>query len=233
MAKPTLLLTRPRASAQAFAARLDPVALGRVDVLLAPLMEISDTGAPVDIPPDQAVIFTSANGVAQAGAGAGRPAFCVGENTTRQAGLQGWRAQQAGETAQALIAALIADPPQTPLLHLGGEHTRGDIAGALSAAGLPTQHIALYRQTLLPLEPNAKAALEKPCIIPVFSPRTAAQLVTQAAGKLALSHIVALSDAVAAPFRGENLAQLHILPAPQAIYMVNAVENLCLSHALP
>jgi uroporphyrinogen-III synthase len=229
----TLLLTRPRNSAQAFISSLDARALAVVEVVIAPLMEISATDAVVNLEAETAVIFTSANGVSHAPEGQGRTAYCVGAQTTFVANERGWLAQQAGETAVELIEALKIIRPDIPLVHLGGAHTRGSIARNLAQVGLETRHIALYTQRLLPFDAEAITALGGRCILPVFSPRTAEQLVREGHGQLRNAHIVALSPAVAAPLSGENTAQLIILPTPQAVYMQKAVENLCLTLSLP
>ena len=233
MALPTLLLTRPAASAEAFAATLDPAALASVRVLVAPLMQIASTGALHDLENVEGVIFTSANGVRHAPAGMGRPAFCVGAQTTQCAVDHGWNAQISGNCAKELIAKLLQKRPVGPLVHLGGEHTIGDIAQTLTAGGVETNHIATYRQQLLPLSEQAQDALVEPSILPVFSPRTAEQLLSEAQGKLEFAHIIALSDSVAAPLAGEKMAECIILPSPQAIYMRKAVEKLCLDLRLP
>ena len=229
MALPTLLLTRPQASAEAFVASLDPAAVASVRVLIAPLMRIEPIGDMPDLSNTAGVIFTSANGVEHAPAGAGRPAFCVGAQTTKRAISHGWDAQMSGACAQELIVALLSAPPSGPLIHLGGEHTVGDIAEKLSDGGIETRHIALYRQQLLPLTAEAKQVLKGPTITPIFSPRTAQKLVSEAKDNLGFNHVIALSDSVAAPFLGEKLSQCLILPSPQAIYMRKAVENLCLA----
>lgn len=233
MALPTLILTRPQASAEAFAASLDPAALGSVRVLIAPLMRIVSMGPVPDLENACGVIFTSANGVSHAPKGAGRPAFCVGAQTTKHAIEHGWAAQMSGTCAEDLVATLLQARPAAPLVHIGGEHTVGDIAQTLTAADIEVRHVAVYRQQLLPLTPEAKEALQGLTILPVFSPRTARQLVAETKGKLAFARIIALSDSVAAPFAGENLSQCIILPSPQAIYMRKAVENLCLDLSLP
>lgn len=233
MIPPTLLLTRPTASAQAFAALLDADAVSKVRIVISPLLKIVATGCVPPIGATQCVIFTSANGVANALDGAGRTAFCVGAQTTDQASKRGWRAVKSGETAQELVQALTAQPPDAPLLHLAGVHTRGDIAQTLSARGILTTHCALYNQVLVPLSEMARAALRGPCIVPVFSPRSAEQLVNEAAGQLGQAHLLALSTSVAAPFGGESIANLFILPAPRTIYMCKEVEKLCLALSLP
>ncbi len=233
MAPPTLLLTRPHDAALAFVATLDAAVLTGVRVVIAPLMEIAGTGNPPQLDGMRGVIFTSANGVFHAPDGAGRTAYCVGVQTTQKAIAHGWNAQQAGDTAQELIAALRASPPAAPLLHLAGAHTRGDIAPTLTVAGIKTDYIALYEQRFLPLDGRALKALEGPCIVPVFSPRSGVQLVAEAKGRLENAHIIAFSGAVADAFPREKFAQLVVIPAPQAVYMRKAVENLCKTLCLP
>jgi uroporphyrinogen-III synthase len=231
MVPPTLLLTRPHDSARAFVATLDRAV--QVRVVIAPLMKIVATHAPVAMGDVKGVIFTSANGVIHGPAGHRQMAYCVGEQTTRAASRRGWDARQAGPDAQGLIASLCANPPAHPLLHLGGVHTRGEIAATLTQAGIATDHIAVYDQILVPLDAQAIGALNDRCIVPVFSPRSAAQLVQQAKGRLSRAHIIALSPSVAAPFVTERTASLTVLAAPQAGYMRKEVENLCLHLSLP
>jgi uroporphyrinogen-III synthase len=233
MVLPTLLLTRPRDSANAFAATLDPAALARVRVVIAPLMRIAATGATVEMAGIRGVIFTSGNGVIHAPPAQGLSAYCVGAQTTHTARALGWQAQQMGDTAQQLTAALMAAPPALPLLHLGGVHTRGEIAQTLTLVGITTAHVAVYDQILVPLDTAALEALEGQCIVPVFSPRSAVALMGQAGGRLHQAHVVALSDSVAAPFGGELTASMTIPERPQTAYMRKGVENLCLNLSLP
>jgi uroporphyrinogen-III synthase len=228
-----LLLTRPDHSARAFAQTLDPAALTCVNLLIAPLMEITATGDSVSVRSEDAVIFTSQNGVRFAPDGQGRRAFCVGAKTAQTARARGWRGQHSGDTAQELIARLAKLRPAEALWHLGGAHTIGDIAQSLSSLGMTVRHVTLYQQDLLPLDTVARDALTGRCIVPVFSPRSAAQLVHEAKGQLGKADIIALSDSVAAPFSGESVSSCTILPAPQVIYMRKAVENLCLTLCPP
>jgi uroporphyrinogen-III synthase len=228
----TLLLTRPNHSAQAFVARLSAEVREAADVVIAPLMEVVGLEIKPDLSGIAGVAFTSANGVLHAPLGEGRVAFCVGARTTEAAKAHGWRAQQVGKTAQELIEAFKITPPSGPILHLGGRHTRGDIAKNLTEVGIQARHIALYDQRLLPLSGEGHAALSSRCILPVFSPRTAHHLAYQAHGSLGNAYIVALSEAVAGPLRGEKTAQLFILPTPDAVYMSKVVENLCLNRSL-
>lgn len=233
MVLPTLLLTRPMQSAQAFAAALDPSVVSSVRLVIAPLIKIVTLDFLPTLDGVGGVIFTSVNGVASAPEGLGRIAFCVGAETTKQANARGWNAQMVGANARELIKTLCDLRPKSPLLHLGGEHTVGDIAQSLTSEGIETRHVALYQQQLLPLGHAGLAALKGPAIVPVFSTRTAQNLVNEAKGNFDSAHVIALSEAVAAPFDGEKLAQRVILSSPKVIYMRKAVENLCLTLSLP
>lgn len=233
MVQTTLLLTRPRKSAEAFADALAADARAAVTLLVAPLMEIIPTENDPALHAEDRVIFTSSNAVGLAPNGNGRGALCVGALTTRQAALHGWAAQQVGVNAQELIATILAQKIDGPLVHLGGVHTRGDIAQTLTAGGVPTRHVVLYAQNLLPLGREAKAALGGPCIIPVFSPRSAAQLAAEAKDNLRNAYIIALSESVAGALGGENVAKMLVVSAPKADYMRKAVENVCKNHSLP
>ncbi|MFC6641682.1 uroporphyrinogen-III synthase [Sulfitobacter profundi] len=136
------------------------------------MIEIAPTGVEVDLAPFAGVIFTSANGVAHAPKGDGRPAFCVGPQTTAAAAKAGWQAQMAGLDAQTLIATLSGQPQIGPLLHLAGRHRRADVAAILGASGLTVDVATIYEQNLLPLSAAAQTLLNgpSPVIVPLFSP---------------------------------------------------------------
>ena len=72
MRKPTLLMTRPLSASERFVAQFTPELLAKVDVLFAPLMQITATDRVSDIGPEMSVIFSSANGVRFAPKGQGR-----------------------------------------------------------------------------------------------------------------------------------------------------------------
>lgn len=84
-------------------------------------------------------------------------------------------------------------------MHLHGEHTRGDVAARLRAAGLAVEARMVYRQVELPLSDTAHALLqgEAPVILPLFSPRSARLLAGQIEPPRAPCRIVAISTATA------------------------------------
>ncbi len=231
MAKRTLLLTRPEKSAERFAARLSDGARAAVDVVISPLMRIEPTGAAWNREVD-AVIFSSVNGVAYAGSGGGRPAYCIGSQTAKAAKQANWHVLETAGTARALIDLLALDPCKGPLIHLSGRHRRGDIAENLTRLGIETQAVTLYDQHLQNLSAAAIQALKSPTIAPLFSPRTAKQLARQDAD-LRQIHAIALSPPVAEALSNSFPGKCNTLPAPTGDLMLKAVEKLCLRTTIP
>jgi uroporphyrinogen-III synthase len=172
--EPTLLLTRPRAASERFAAacrRRWP----KAEVVIAPLMEIVPTDEPAPGGDYAGMIFTSSNSVAFAGPGNGVPAWCVGERTAAAAKRAGFASVMAGETAADLVTFLAQARPGGRILHPHGVHQRGDVAERLTGAGLDVQGHAVYDQRRLPAGPEFAVALRRPrVIVPLFSPRSAA-----------------------------------------------------------
>ena len=139
----------------------------------------------------------------------------------------GWAAQTRGDTADALVANLIARRPPAPLLHLCGRHRRGQIAERLTQAGLPTSECAIYDQRLLgaPSEVQARLNAGQTVIAPVFSPRTARQFVEEFA-TLGHIHAIALSDAVADPLLSCGFASVSTACRPDARAMAEELRRV-------
>ncbi|MCV2889884.1 uroporphyrinogen-III synthase [Ruegeria aquimaris] len=223
-------MTRPLASSEKFVARLSPDIRSKVTVVHSPLLEIEYLQDDLDLRKARGLVFSSANGVAAASQmteSRDLPCFCVGRATTEAARREGWKATMAGETAETLIAFLLAARPATPLLHLRGDHARGDVAETLSRSGMPTSERVVYLQHLLPLSEPARAALAgtSPVIAPLFSPRTARQFADLALLSAPL-WLLALSGAVREPI--ENMKNIRLVTAerPDAEAMRHAVEKM-------
>jgi len=215
-------MTRPRPAAERFVASLPPEVQERIDPLFSPLIRIEPTGADALLSYKEGAIFTSANGVLHGPTGAGRPAFCIGTTTTQAATDHGWTAQAVGPDARSLCAALVTNPPDAPLVHLRGRHTRGDVAATLTRSGLQVREVAVYDQVLCPLTQQAKSALkgEQSVIVPLFSPRTARQFAKEA-GRATSCHVIALSPAVAEAAGGADV----VVDTPDADAMRSAVQT--------
>ncbi len=181
------------------------------------------------------LIFTSANAVNAAvslGLPRDLPAFCVGPATTGTAKGSGWKAQMVGATAEELVAYLLKHRPKSPLLHLRGEHSRGNVAQRLTESGLTVQEKPVYQQHLLALTAEAIAAAEgeTPVIAPLFSPRTARQFANIWTGTAPL-WLAAISEATADPLYSLDYAHLKIAKAPTPKKMRKAVKKL-VKHAM-
>ncbi|WVX51324.1 hypothetical protein ROLI_044250 [Roseobacter fucihabitans] len=222
-----LIITRPEGAGAAFVQALPPDLRSRFHVMYNPLIEIvSVEGTPL-VGEHDAVIFTSANGVRFAPDGQGRVAYCVGAATTKAAGQNGWRSRCLGQTADALIAELIAIRPAHRLWHLSGIHARGDVVQRLSDAGIEAVREPLYDQRTLSLSPEIKRVLDGagPVVVPLFSPRTAAQFARECPEN-ASPLLLALSAAVAHPLAVLKRASVDIAANPSAPAMQAGLEKL-------
>lgn len=221
--RPRLLLTRPLPAARRFLAACEAARGAPVPAILSPVMAIRPVPLTVAGRP-AALILTSENGAAQAGAPAfrGLPAWCVGPRTAGEARRRGLRAIAAGPDAEALLAALLAARPAGRLLHLRGQHARGDVAARLRAAGLDAEEAVAYRQDALPPSPAAREALDGPgaTVVPLFSPRSA--LLLAAWAPRCPLRVVAMSEAVARAALALGPRATDIAPSPDQGAMVRA-----------
>lgn len=221
-----LILTRPTRASLSFWSSLTADLQADLDPVVSPLLTIGELAPEDGFPVTDAVVFSSANGVAHGPKGDGRTAYCVGKATAEEATRQGWDGQCAGATADELVATLSAMSERPSLLHISGQHTRGDIVGRLHDAGFAIHHAIAYDQSLEPLTPAAYRifAEAQPCLVPIFSPRTAAQLVS-AAPNLESAHLIALSRPIAMSLAKTNCASLTIAEEPTADAMRAAVAT--------
>jgi uroporphyrinogen-III synthase len=216
-----LLLTRPLPAARRFLSALEAAHGGPVPAIISPVLEIRPV--PVVLPRrPAALILTSENGAARLGelGLGGLPAWCVGPRTAAVARDQGAQVIEARPDAEGLLTALLGTRPSGPLLHLRGEHARGDLAARLRAAGLPAEEAVAYRQEALPPTPEAQAALAGPgpLVVPLFSPRSA--MLLGGWNLRAPLRVVALSDAVAGAAAPLGPVRLLVAAAPDGAAMV-------------
>ena len=215
-------MTRPRTAADRFVSEMPAPLRSQLSPLFSPLLEIVPVTGWQDITAEEVAIFTSRNGVVHGPDGNGRTAYCVGVATTAQARDRGWAAQRAGADASDLVATILADAPDRPLVHIRGTHTRGDVAERLAAMGQAVRDCVVYDQRLLPLTQHAQDALtgKTATIVPLFSPRTALQFARQAPS-LTSTQVIALSPAVAEA--ATPLLVDHVCMRPDAAAMYDAM----------
>lgn len=216
---PILLLTRTEPNSRRVLAAVETRLARRVDHIISPLLRIDDVDAPT--PPETEIILTSAQGARRAAElGARGRAWCVGATTAdvaRQAGLQ---VVDAGADARALIAMILDRCPTGPMVHLRGNHQRGDIAAELTKAQLTCRSMVAYDQVSQPLTQQARAALggERAIVLPLFSPRSTRILLDQSNAITAPVTYVAISTAAS-----EGLDPVCVARAPDFDSMIESI----------
>ncbi|SMH44424.1 uroporphyrinogen-III synthase [Maritimibacter sp. HL-12] len=195
----TLLLTRPEAQSRAFAEKLGTGA----PVVIAPVMEIVGTGVQPDLSTYHGVILTSANALRFLPGLHGVRAWCVGEHTAGAARAQGAQVMRVADDAEDLLAGFNGSGP---LLHLRGEHARGNVAQRLTSAGIVTHEAVIYRQVPRELTDEARRLIEGEgkVILPLFSPRSAVLLAKQVMRIGSGLEVIAISPAVAEAWCAET-----------------------------
>lgn len=228
MIKPVILLTRPEESSRSLIAVLAPILGDRVSWCVSPLMDIVLDPQLPDLSGIKTLVFTSRHGVdAYVAAGGPRDLRCytVGDATARTARAAGLHAISASGDADALVARILADSDDGPMLHLRGEHARGDIAHRLRQAGRIAAEQVVYAQRPRPLNAGAQTALvgEIPVILPLFSPRSAALL---GAGPVAAPvYVIAMSDAIMRALQ-VNIAGCRVTAQPDNASMTAALVEM-------
>lgn len=191
-------------------------------------MEIVPVPATVDTVP-AGLILTSENGAEAAGRlglPPGLPAWCVGTRTAEVARAAGFAAINADGDAEVLQRAILSAPDAGPLLHLRGDHARGDIVPRLRAAGRAARDIVVYRQEDRPLSAEAKAVLAGPArvVLPLYSPRTATIIADQGPFSAPL-HVIAISPAVARAAERLGPDQISQIDNPDGQSMLSAIVD--------
>ena len=228
MGEPTLLLTRPQAASERFAAACWKEIGRAIPVVISPVLEIRPL--PVDVDPSSigTILFTSENGVISLASQAnlsGRPALCVGDRTAQAAQDAGMVARSAGGDVEALLSLASQLRPDEPLLHVRGVHAAGDLARRLGALGFQVSEAISYDQEARKLSDEALALCDggAPVVLPLFSSRSAATLLDQLGPGRDNFSIVAISPAVAAAWGGRDLL---VAKEPDAAAMVREVARL-------
>lgn len=218
MPHPTLVLTRPEAQSRAIAAALG----GDARVVISPVMRIVAGDEAPDLSCYRGVILTSANAVRFVPDLSGMRIYCVGERTAEAAMRAGGEIALVAQDADTLIAQ---NPGPGPLIHLHGEHTRGDVAKRLNLAGIETDEVMVYRQEALPLSDEAKALIEgdTPVVLPLYSPRSA-RLVASGVTRIgAQVQAIAMSLVAADTWRQETGSDAEFLTTPSGKEMLTRI----------
>jgi len=222
---PVLLLTRPAVAAARFLAALRAAGADN-RAIISPLIEVEFLAADLPKEPFSALILTSENGAAattRLGLPASTRAYCVGDQTSRAARRAGLDPISAGGDADTLVRLILARKVGGPLLHLRGEHARGDIVARLSAHGVAARDLIVYRQHGLVPTPEARNALDgtQDVVAPLFSPRTVSILAETGPIRAPLT-VIAISAAVAEAAEVLSPRRIIVAEMPDGSAMQNA-----------
>lgn len=218
----TLLLTRPLETSKSFAKQVESE-LGHIETVISPLLKIVLLDLPRPLAADT-IVFTSRNGVAawqRAGFDTTAECFCVGQATADAARELGFDPFASGGTVEHLLDDLCDAAPKGKILHVHGRHKAGDLVGELVKRGMDAEGQIAYEQKLLELNARAMEALKRgaPVIVPLFSPRSAAQF-AKAGPFGAHVDIIAISENAAAVCAGARVAA-----SPDARGMIAAISQ--------
>ena len=227
---PILLLTRPPGASRRMLEELKAEGISGFTAIESPLLGIEHTGPLPDLDGVGGVIFTSANGV-RAWVCLGGPelglCYTVGDATAAAAAGAGFDPRSARGDADALVALIAADAPKVPLVHARGTHARGRVAERLLAQGIETREAVIYDQPAQELSASARQALDEsaPVIVPLFSPRSAAQFASGGPFRAPLQ-VAAMSAEVVAALGALYVSGMVIADRPDAAAMRRAVIGL-------
>lgn len=231
---PPILLTRPAAQSQRFAAALEAQS-GPLRMIISPLMAPVFLSPPLPARSFDALILTSetaveaARRISAAGETLPKRAFCVGDQTALAARKAGFSAISAQGDANDLKELIAQACPIGALLHLRGTEVATDFAEVLTNRGTETFSAVAYSQKSQPLSDEARNALFSagPVIIPLFSPRSA-RLLVQAMPVDATAElwIGAISPAVAAAATALSPFRVLVAKRPDGVAMQEVVKAL-------
>jgi uroporphyrinogen-III synthase len=227
-----VLVTRPQADGEAFAATLTARFGTRVLPVISPLLRARNLKPDLPDHDFAAVVFTSAQAVKAVGSLRSRLpdlAWCVGRRTADVAAEAGFTARSADGDAEALISAIAAEPPNGSILYLRGVDTASNILESIRKIGIRAEEAVVYTQDRRSLTPEALRYLiqQSDIIVPLFSPRTA-QIFREAlpAGTKARLHVAAMSANVARALRDLPHTSFAIAHRPDTPAMLDIVESL-------
>jgi uroporphyrinogen-III synthase len=220
-------ITRAQPAAESTAERLR--ILGH-EPLIAPLLQVRPLDdIALDLTGVGALAFTSANAVAAFAALTPRrdlPVFAVGEATARDARVAGFEAVSASDgDVHALAHHITAEgAPEGLVLHPGALEPAGDLAAALTAAGVRARNLPVYRTEAVAALPAT--VLSPPGAVLLHSPKAARTL-----AKLIPRHwpeaieALCLSPACGAPLLGLGFHRLEAAPRPDEALMLDLLPR--------
>lgn len=208
--------------------------------LLAPVLDIVPTGAPVPGGAFEGIVFTSAHGVAALGpaasAGLGRvPCFCVGDRTAELAASAGFRDLRVGRADAERLARLVCaavHPPGRVLL-VAGRDRKAAIEQRLGEAGYDVVVIEAYEARAVESWPKEACDVLRAGRVAaaLHYSRRSADLAAQCASasgvveQVLATHHVCLSEDAALPLRRAGAARVVIAAEPNETSLLAALAS--------
>jgi uroporphyrinogen-III synthase len=231
-----LIVTRPAPDSEAFAAL---AAQAGFDPVISPVMSIKFQDAPTSVAPDEAIAFTSANGVrAFARLNPHRTAgvYAVGAATANAARLAGFTDIMVAKGDVESLAELIAETKRHKrIVHLAGSDRAGNLAAALDLLGVETRRVVLYLAlpaTRLSAAAEAVLSTEAETVgVALFSPRSARLFLGQAKASGVLTALrraaaLCLSRSVANEASNAVWRRVVITDNPSADAMIDLAKEI-------
>ncbi|HYD89767.1 MAG TPA: uroporphyrinogen-III synthase [Vitreimonas sp.] len=201
-------------------------ALG-AEPVLAPLLTIAPCAFDANVEGAQALIFTSTNGVRTFAAVSplrSLPVFAVGDATAaaaREAGFADARSADGNVSDLAVLIKRACDPIKGKLIHIGGAHLAGDLAGELVASGYAVERRIAYEAVAASALPAAFAAALDAVLF--HSARAAETFVALGAPGAAELVAACISEAAADPLRKTAWKRIIVAPAPREDALLSAL----------
>ncbi|MEZ5920634.1 MAG: uroporphyrinogen-III synthase [Parvularculaceae bacterium] len=230
-----IILTRPEEDAAALAEAV--IRMGGEPVI-SPTLKIQYRDEKVALLPDEALAFTSANGVrayCRLSPERNRLVYVVGSATAATARQNGFALIKTADGDAKSLAALIAlSKRSNSIVHFAGEKRAVDLSEALAGTGVKSRAVVVYAAVpTMALSVDAAAALRsnpEKTAVTFFSPRSAALFLQQAGeagldGQLGQSHALCLSEAVAAA-AGDNWRDKQVTTGKSSVAMTDLLKKL-------
>ncbi|MEM0908590.1 MAG: uroporphyrinogen-III synthase [Pseudomonadota bacterium] len=212
----TVAVTRPEPQCSQTAARLEKIGY---QVRSAPLLVAKDVGdwGPADNIGSLAITSrTAAMRLAHHPQFHTIPTFCVGKASAADARRSGALHVESADGDVETLFALLCEKAKPPIVHVGGEDQKGDLAGRLMEAGWAAERRVIYKMAPSEALPSVEGPLDA---VLLYSPRTAkifTRYATHSPWREAAC--VVLSTAVAAPVRSTTVCKVAERPNEEALF---------------
>ena len=225
-----ILITRPAASSEEFAAKIEARLDQDLSIIIAPLIEIRHLRPVTEISRFRTLVFTSAHavqGFAAISEDRNFDCFVVGPNTALAALKAGFEPHEGPGTAQELAKDLLRIQPPEPMLYVRGTQVAFDLSAHMREHAVEIEEVVVYEQVAKRFSNEAALEMKEASslVVPLFSPRTA-EIFSDQCETDARLFVGAMSKSVADHISSLKLTKLTIADKPTSCSMVDVTEQL-------